>query len=311
MTSFSHVAATFATRRSIHFPRRRGFTLIELLVVISIIALLVSLLLPALGSARTAALQITEMAAAKQMAIAQSLYADANDEYWIAAIVPYADVTGTYDDPSGNAAPADLAMRYPYRLASYVDDAYEGVMFVNDGVQQLIPDPFAFGPSTPPGYEHYFTTLFPSFGLNGEFVGGVYRNDVNAVDQWPDQLVEKPRLEAHSVSGLIAFTSARYYGSVGSTETPGYVMSFAPNNMNTPASAMGTSFNDWLSTPFDRFGYDYTYSGAVDPRYNGAAVVGFCDGHAEALGFEELRDMQLWSSEAQAAGDSDYDPKNP
>lgn len=54
---------------------KRGFTLIELLVVISIIALLIAILLPALGSARESAQRIACGSNLKQIGIAYYTYA--------------------------------------------------------------------------------------------------------------------------------------------------------------------------------------------------------------------------------------------
>ena len=59
--------------------KKTGFTLIELLVVISIIALLIAILLPALGKARQSAQASVCLSNCKQMALATVAYATEHD----------------------------------------------------------------------------------------------------------------------------------------------------------------------------------------------------------------------------------------
>jgi len=92
------------TRRIVRAEHaRKGFTLLELLVVISIMAMLMSILVPSLGSGRDQAKRLVCMTNQQTLLRAFSFYADANDsrlpgvdgpaigEFWWEAIDRYLD----------------------------------------------------------------------------------------------------------------------------------------------------------------------------------------------------------------------------
>lgn len=93
--------------------RRKGFTLIELLVVIAIIALLSSVVLTSLSTARMKSRDARRISDIRQIAIAISMYADANGAFPQVQGTAY-NVGGVYD-LSYTASWNDLATKLkPY-----------------------------------------------------------------------------------------------------------------------------------------------------------------------------------------------------
>ena len=141
---------------------RRGFTLIELLVVIAIIAILASLLAPALGKAKSKAYYINEINSAKQMMLAHHMYNDDHEGY----IFPGYRYDLQASDREGNPIEHPINARYPWRLAPYLAHHFE-ILYANKNKTLL----HSFAGEDESNYT-YAASLFPSLGANSVFVGG-------------------------------------------------------------------------------------------------------------------------------------------
>ncbi len=298
-------------------PIARGFTLIELLVVIAIIALLIGILLPALGNARVTAQAVREQSGMRQTMLAYSMYADDNRG---GLLIGFPDgpnwnkLVASGSDPrdfNGEQLGRTIGSRYPWRLISYFDGSFEGLYQDPKVVEALAVAYGAESGSSSDAALRYIISLYPSFGLNSHFVGGGAPGDDTAFTERGRSLFGKfyvsKNYEVRRASNQMVFASAREVptspplNSNGMLE--GYFRVSPPNLYSFNGRTWGDAYDEQAERPGQN-------SGFVSLRYNGKGIAGMLDGHAEQWGWEEFNDMQHWSDRATSA-DWLLEPKLP
>ena len=233
--------------RAIGCRGRRAFTLVELLVVVGIIALLISMLLPALNKAREASKTTVCLSHLQQISVAMSMYVN---EYRGWPAIPYYSTPNVLFSPGDSLFPygrgyQDLLSRYTKTLGCTPDYKYNYL-----GTQ--------FGPMTRLSWDVVRDTVFGCPSDNNEVaIGncGSYSYNIGLI--W--------------TVGSTDWTTGNHWRPVGTYKDQG--------NTALLVCGGGTGFGGQRIIWYAGDLYARRNDGATGNHNKGTNIL-FCDGHA-------------------------------
>ena len=277
-----------------------GFTLIELLVVIGIIAVLIAILLPALGAARESASGVVCLSRMRQVAIGWQIYADDNQD------ISVPGQPGRFAEESRNIYPLGNGDQYRPRWFAVIGaaagfDAYSRPSPDRDDEHSIqIDGSEVFLCPTVPDWT---STRNAPFGYNHQFLGNARFIKIDGggsgVDPTGEGFINFPvrtyRIQS-SQTVLAADSAGTAAGKPSLAREPNLADGSRDDDDSTPLHALGG--HGYIIDPprLAQSASDYAdpryradeHRSAPDPRHSGRANTTFADGHAESMSLEEL-----------------------